>query len=271
MIRKVDAVTNIITTVAGNGYAGFSGDGGPATAAELNVALGIGADQNGNLYIGDGGNSLIRKVDPSGIISTYAGTGIPGYSGDGGPATAASINYPNGVTVDKACNVYFTDWNGEVVRVIFTNGNIYTGVPGFYGDGGPATAAQIDGPNNLSFDQFMNLYIPEYYNNRVREVSNLGRDGACPPTEIKNTVYFADRYSMYPVPCNDNLNITSSVSCKKLNVRIISIKGETVFSKLFSDENKDFSLDLKNVATGTYDLILLDDVGNISSKKFTKE
>jgi hypothetical protein len=183
-IRKVDAA-GIITTVAGNGSAGFSGDGGAATAASLSSPLGVTFDGNGNMFIADKGNYRIRKVTPGGVITTYAGTGSAAATGDGGPATAAGIPYANGVAADNSCNVYFTDWSTHTVRKIRPSGTISrvvgTGAAGFSGDGGSPTAAQLNGPNNLTFDRGGNLYIPEYYNNRVRSVINLGENGGCPP------------------------------------------------------------------------------------------
>lgn len=185
VIRKVSN-TGIITTVVGTGVSGFSGDGGPATAARMSQPLGVGFDNIGNMYIADGFNKRIRKVTPSGIISTIAGNGTSGTTGDGGPATAATMIYPNGIAVDASCNVYFTDWTAHTVRRINTSGYITTvvglpGLPGFTGDGGPAVAAKINGPDNLTFDPAMNLYIPDFYNNRIRMVANLGEVGGCPP------------------------------------------------------------------------------------------
>lgn len=185
VIRKI-STTGIITTVVGTGVSGFSGDGGPATAARMSQPLGVGFDGNGNMYIADGFNRRIRKVNPSGIISTIAGNGISGTTGDGGPATAATMQYPNGIAVDATCNVYFTDWSAHTVRRINTSGYIATvvGIPGsagFTGDGGPSVAARINGPDNLTFDPAMNLYIPDFYNNRIRMVANLGEVSGCPP------------------------------------------------------------------------------------------
>ncbi len=185
VIRKINT-SGIITTVAGTGVPGFSGDGGPATAAQMSQPLGVGFDANGNMYIADGFNRRIRKVNPSGIISTIAGNGMSGTSGDGGPAIAATMQYPNGIAVDATCNVYFTDWTAHTVRRINTSGVIATvvglpGLPGFTGDGGPSVAAKINGPDNLTFDPAMNLYIPDFYNNRIRMVANLGEVSGCPP------------------------------------------------------------------------------------------
>ncbi len=183
VIRKINT-SGIITTVAGMGAAGFSGDGGAATAAKLSSPLGVTFDGNGNMYIADASNHRIRKVNNAGIISTFAGTGSVGYTGDGGPATAATLDYPSGVAADATCNIYFTDWHGQTVRKINASGTITkvvgTGTPGFSGDGGTALAAEINGPNNLTFDPAGNLYIPEFYNNRIRKVANLGEHFGCP-------------------------------------------------------------------------------------------
>ena len=108
-IRKV-APNGTITTVAGNGTQGYSGDGGPATSAELNYPYGVAVDAAGNLYIADTSNYRVRKVTPDGTITTVAGNGTEGYSGDGGPATSAGLGMPQGVAVDAAGNLYIADW-----------------------------------------------------------------------------------------------------------------------------------------------------------------
>ncbi len=186
VIRKITPA-GIITSVVGNGTAGFSGDGGPATAGSLSQPLGVAFDGNYNMYIADGNNHRIRKVSASGVISTFAGNGLATVSGDGGPATAASMKYPNGITTDISCNVYFSDWQGQTIREIGTDGIINTvvgnGTAGFSGDGGNPVLAQLNGPNNLIFEHSYTLYIPEYYNNRVRKVTHLGDVvTGCPPT-----------------------------------------------------------------------------------------
>jgi sugar lactone lactonase YvrE len=109
-VRKITVSTGIITTVAGNGIEGYSGDDGAATNAELSYPSGLALDSAGNLYIADLDNSVIRKVSKSsGMISTVAGTGAAGYSGDGGPATTAELSYPNGVALDASGNIYIAD------------------------------------------------------------------------------------------------------------------------------------------------------------------
>ena len=118
-VRKVNASTGLITTVAGSGRlgSGYSGDGGPATSAQLTVAYGVTVDAAGNLYIADSWNQRIRKVTAStGVITTVAGNGKAGYSGDGGPATSAQLNSPSGVAVDSAGNVYIADTANNAIR-----------------------------------------------------------------------------------------------------------------------------------------------------------
>lgn len=174
-IRVVNTL-GIISTFAGNGTAGFSGDGGLATAAELNEPLDVCVDYTGNVYIADTFNNRVRKVNTSGIISTFAGNGTAGFSGDGGPATAAELNQPFGVRVDVVLgDVYIADSNNNRIRVVNTSGIITTfagnGTAGFSGDGGLATAAQLNFPVDMQPDIFGNVYIADYDNNRIRKVN----------------------------------------------------------------------------------------------------
>ncbi|NDC41789.1 MAG: T9SS C-terminal target domain-containing protein [Chitinophagia bacterium] len=171
-IRRIDS-TGIITTYAGTGTRGHSGDGGPATAAKLFAVGGMKTDTNCNLYFAD--NYQVRKIDYStGIITTIAGNGSAGYSGDGGPATSAATNFPQDVAVDQHGNVYFSDVINERVRVIDSSGTIHTilgtGISGFSGDGGPATAAQVYSPRGVAFDLCGNLLIADNGNSRIRKV-----------------------------------------------------------------------------------------------------
>ncbi len=183
-IRRVDAATGTITTVAGNGSYGFSGDGGPATAARMDFPYGLAVDGAGNLYVADGANNRIRRIDgTTGIITTVAGNGSKGYSGDGGPATSASLSWPSGVAVDGRGNLYIADTgryrlkdtpNYRIRRVDAATGIITTvagnGTYGYSGDGGLATAASLAQPYGLAIDRLGNLYIADTYNNRIRRV-----------------------------------------------------------------------------------------------------
>ncbi len=164
----------LISTLAG---APRLSDGGPATAAPLRTPIAVAVDAQGNLYIADEDDNRIRKVDPSGIISTYAGTGIPGYSGDRGPATNAELNFPTGTALDAKGNMYVADAGNFVVRRIAVDGTINTvagnGIPTFAGDNGPATSAQID-PTAVALDSQGNLYIADGFNFRIRKVDTNG-------------------------------------------------------------------------------------------------
>jgi streptogramin lyase len=174
IIRKLSG-TNV-TTVAGTfGYAGYTGDGAAAISARLNAPDAVAVDSAGNIYIADGLNFVIRKVDLSGNINTVAGNGLNGDSGDGGPATAAEIEQPWGVAVDSSGNLYISEIN-SVVRKVDTNGNISTVAgnvhlgAGYGGDGNVATAAMLDEPWGLAIDNSGNLLIADFVNNRVRKV-----------------------------------------------------------------------------------------------------
>lgn len=168
----------IITTVAGDGTYGYDGDGGPATDANMAWPTGLAVDNSGNIYIADLDNNVIRKVDAAGIITTFAGTGILGYAGDGGPATSALLYHPAWVACDNAGNVYFTDQNSEVIRKVDASG-IITSITGFLdagysGDGGPLMNAQFRSITGISFDNAGNMYISDNGNYVIRKVDASG-------------------------------------------------------------------------------------------------
>ncbi len=178
VIRKVTN-TGSISTIAGNGTAGYSGDGGHATVAKVRGPMGIAVDGSGNIYFAEALNHVIRKISTSGIISTIAGTGTSGYNGDDIPATDAKLYSPYGVDVDNAGNIYFADVNNYRVRKINTLGIISTiagnGFFGFSGDGSPATAAQTKYPSGIAVNNVTgDIYISDYANHRIRKVNALG-------------------------------------------------------------------------------------------------
>jgi sugar lactone lactonase YvrE len=176
-IRKVTPA-GAISTYAGTGIAGFSGDGGPANAAKLNNPTGLTFDPAGDLIVAEQGNNRIRKIDTTGTITTIAGTGAIGYSGNGGPALSATFNSPYAVAYDAAGNLYITDILNYVVRVVNTSGIINTyagnGTAGYSGDRGPATSASLNFPRGMAFDVGGNLYIADSQNHRVRVVNSAG-------------------------------------------------------------------------------------------------
>ena len=177
VVRMVNR-KGIITTIAGNGTAGFSGDGGPAKKASLNYPSGLALDSKGNLYISDRSNNRIRRVNPKGVINTYAGNGEDGYSGDSGPALKARIDRPFGLAIDKKDNLYIADRRNNRIRKINPSGIITTaaGDGGFFymGDNGPAYRASIAGPTGVAVDDKGNIYIADRNNNRIRVVDKQG-------------------------------------------------------------------------------------------------
>ncbi len=177
-IRRLDLVSGTVTTVAGTGEAGFAGDSGPATAALLNDPKGVLAGPRGEIWIADSANDRVRVVDPSGTISTLAGTGTAGFSGDGGPAAAAQLHAPRALAVDAAGNLYVADDNNDRVRRIDPAGTITTvvgaGTPGYSGDVGPATAAQLNRPRGVAVDSAGVLYVADSGNHVVRMVDPAG-------------------------------------------------------------------------------------------------
>jgi hypothetical protein len=177
VIRKVDLTTGIITTVAGTGTAGYSGDGGPAISGQLNYPWGIALGGDGSLYIADLSNNRIRKVSTAGVITTAVGTGGRGYGGDGGQATQAELNVPAGVLMDVAGNLFVADSGNQLVRkVSATTGVIETiaGVPGGGQpmSGVPANTAGLDGPYALWVDGPGNVYIADMFHQLIEVVSS---------------------------------------------------------------------------------------------------
>ena len=178
VIRMVSATTGTIATIAGTGTAGFSGNGGAAASAELTRPAGLAIDVTGNLYIADTGNDRVRMIAAgTGIITTAAGSGTFQNSGDGGPATSAGLEYPLGVGVDGSGNLYIAcSFSDSVRKVTAATGVITTvagnGTSGYTGDGGPATLAQLSFPQSVTVDSAGNLYIADFSNYVVRKVTS---------------------------------------------------------------------------------------------------
>jgi len=168
----------ILTRIAGNSRPGYSGDGGPATSAQLNFPWALALDSTGNLFIADRSNNRIRKVSPGGIITTVAGIGAQGFSGDSGPAVSAQLNAPTGVAVDGAGSLFIADGLNHRIRKVSGSGIITTvagtGMAAFSGDDGQATSAGLNRPNDVAVDGAGNLLIADTVNNRIRKVSGSG-------------------------------------------------------------------------------------------------
>ncbi|MFZ4796277.1 MAG: PKD domain-containing protein [Bacteroidia bacterium] len=234
-IRKVNASTGIISTVAGNGTQGFGGDGAAATAANLYYPIGVAVDGSGNLYIADYNNHRIRKVNVStGIITTVAGNGIYSYSGDGNAAITASLRHPRGISTDSLGNLYILDeLNHRIRKVNASTGIISTvvgnGTEGFGGDGAVATAAYLYQPFNVAVDNSSNLYIADAKNHRIRKVNAV--------TGIISTVagngtqgYSGDGSAA----TNANLNYPSSIKLDNSGNLYIADQGNYCIRKVIA-------------------------------------
>jgi sugar lactone lactonase YvrE len=174
-LLPANAAPNDITTVAGRPD---SGDGGAATSALLHLPRDVAVDAAGNVFIADTYNHRIRRVSPTGTMTTVAGNGTSGFSGDGGTATSSQLRFPEGVWVDGSGNLYIADSGNDRVRLVNTSGIIATvagnGTAGFSGDGGPATAARLNDPKDMTTDAAGNLFIADNENHRIRRVSVAG-------------------------------------------------------------------------------------------------
>jgi uncharacterized protein (TIGR03437 family) len=186
-IRKISPA-GVISTFAGNGTAGFSGDGGAATQAKLNFPQGIAFDSNGDLIIADRVNNRLRMVSPGGNITTIAGDGRRAATGNGGPATSASVNHPYVVATGKTGEIYLIETPGSTVRQISSDGIISiiagNGQSSFGGDGGPAIQAALSNADGLAVDSNGNLYISDFNNNRVRVVLTSTPSASASPTSL---------------------------------------------------------------------------------------
>jgi len=249
-IRKVNTA-GIITTIAGNGIGAYSGDGGAATAAELHYPTNLTIDASGNMYIADFNNYRIRKVSTSGFISTIAGNGNLGYSGDGGAATAAELGVTEGVTVDAAGNVYFADSKNNCIRKISTSGIISTiagnGAPGYSGDGGSATAAELYYPYGVVIDASGNVYFADTFNNRIRKLTPI-TTGIATLSESNST-------GLYPNPATTNLSLSFTMQGKatKATINIFDVTGKSMLETNTEISNgKTIPIDISQLSTGVY-------------------
>jgi len=177
VIRKV-TTDGLIRTVAGTyGSKGYSGDGGPATDAQLHTPYGLALGADGSLFISDMRNNVVRRVSAKGRITTIAGNGRRGYTGDGGPATAATLNKPTGITLDRAGDLYIADEDNHVVRKVTRDGIITTfagtGVGGRSGTGIPATASKLSNPRDVATDDAGNLYIIDFNRDNLSRIHKI--------------------------------------------------------------------------------------------------
>jgi len=264
VIRKIDT-NGIITTIAGNGTEGYSGDGGLATSALLYGCRSVTFNDNGDLYIADGNNHVIRKIDTNGIISTIVGNGIQGYSGDGDLAINAQINYPRIVIFDNYDNFYFSESSSHVIRKVDNTGVITTvagnGTSGYSGDGGIATNAQLKAPFGMildSKDAGGNLIFSDNNNNVIRKIDNLIIDNTLKVEKLTNV----NDLKIFPNPSHNYIYI-SGLS-KRKNYCIYNTLGSEIKKGVISEGE---NISINNFSNGLYFLKL--DKGN--TIKFIKK
>jgi len=261
-IRKVDA-SGTVTTVAGNGTAGYSGDGGPATNAQLNYPYDVAVDGLGNLYISDGDNYCIRMVDAMGNISTVAGNGTAGFSGDGGLAVDAQMRAAWGIKVDSAGDILIADDDNQVIRMVHTDGIINTivgnGTAGFSGDGGPALDASLAFPKGVAFDRAGNLYIADNNNRRIRKTSLTS-------LAVSNAKATIPDVFIYPNPTVGILYVVNAASSDAI---VYDALGREVLQESIISNKQ--AIDLGNLASGVYMLQVTNNNGERNMMKITKE
>ena len=265
-VRKINSA-GIITTFAGNHIAGYSGDGGPATAACFKNIRYVACDGNNNVFISDTWNSVIRKVNPAGIVSTIAGNYTMKYNGDGGPATAAAIYFPVGITVASDGNLYVADNHNHVIRKIDNQAYISTvvgnGTRGASGDGGPATAAQLTNPTSIVIDATGKLYVVEFAKNDIR-VINM-------PTDIKPLTTTNNSLTVYPNPSHGAFTVALPEYKTPASIAIIDEAGKVAETRVLDHADaQNVAFNLSNVAAGSY-IVKVVAGGIISSTKIVIE
>jgi len=245
-IRQINSAL-VINTFAGTGTAGFAGDGGAANAALLSSPRDMAVDTAGVVYIADYANSRIRKVDLTGNISTYAGIMYPGYSGDGGAATAANIFEPSGVVADDSGNIFFSDFANQRIRMVSASGIISslagTGNPGYSGDGGVAPAAEIYFPQGLAVDRNHGIFFADKANNRIRYLSKT--------LAVPQLSAGIQDLQVWPDPNSGTFDLIAHATVDEdMHLCIVNVTGQTVF-RTSGRTNKAISVSI-NVPAGLY-------------------
>lgn len=253
------ATTGIITTIAGSAATwGYGGDGGPATAARFSGIEDVAVDKAGVIYIADYGNNRIRAISTSGIVTTFAGIGVAGYSGDGGAATLAKIDTPRRIAVDDSGNVYFTESHSRI-RMVNRYGFIGTvtgtGVPGFSGDGGMASAALISWSFGIGVDGAGRIYFSDVIpNQRIRKIeccSTLGIDGPNKPgADAKITL------SVFPNPASRCFTLALAATITETaKVTILNVTGEQI-REYSTNSNGHLQIDASALKSGIYSVVV---------------
>lgn len=259
-VKKIEAVSGTLVTVAGTGTEGLYGDGGPATNAQLRFPSGIAVDAAGNIYIADNGNHRIRRVSPDGNINTIAGT-TAGFAGDWGPAANAKLFNPNDVMV-SGDKLFIADMNNNRIRMIDGTGIITTvagnGSPGYGGDGGNALSAQLHYPTSVNRDNTGNLLISDMVNNRIRKVMGV--------VGVKEVREDGVAISIFPNPATDVVQVQLPEGVYQW-VSLVNSVGQLVMRREINGTKTELSI--ANQPAGNYYIILKAETG-LTMRKITK-
>jgi sugar lactone lactonase YvrE len=259
-VSKVEFYTGKISTVAGTGEAGFTGDGDLAKNAQLANPTGLALDGKGNLFIADTGNERIRKVDlNTGIITTIAGTGETGFKGDGDLAKNARLANPLGLAIDKKGDLFVVDRGNNRVRKIDMSSGVIstvagTGEAGFSGDGSLATKAKLANPTGLAFNKEGDLFVVDRGNNRIRKISGLS-------STSNDEVALAANVLVYPNPSTDKITVELKNNLELKKVSLFDTAGKQVKVKM-----TDNTLNVAKLPRGIYVLRVATSKGNIEQK-----
>jgi len=262
-LRKIDTA-GVITTIAGiTGNAGYNGDGIPAVTALLSFPVDVAVDSADNIFIAEYGGARIRKIDNSGIITTVAGTGSPGYNGDSIPAVTAMISSPTGIDFSPQGNLFITDGNNNRVRKIDSAGIITTvagiGTAGFSGDNGLATLAELNYPFRLAFNSSGNLFIADDFNNRVRMIEYVN-------TSAPEISYNTNSIIVFPNPFSDKINITAATN-EPVEVTLFDVTARKLLQQTFTNA---VTLKTSHLAKGMYLYVVRNKNGPDSYREIKK-
>ena len=261
-IRKIDATTGIVNTIAG-GAPGGGINAVPALTASYGQINGVCVDNYGNIYISDAGYHCIRKIDHAGIIRTIAGTGTAGYSGDNGPALSAMINHPGCLFINSAGNLFICDDYSNCVRVMNVNtGIIHTlagnGTAGFSGDGGTPTAAKLNSPMGVWQDATDGtIYIADEGNGRIRKITGSAYRTTGTNTLTENNV------TIFPNPSTGIFTVQTNTVPDNGTIEVFNVTGEKVYSAIIDQQQQTISL---NQPAGIYSVVLKTSTGNTTQK-----
>jgi trimeric autotransporter adhesin len=265
-IRKVDAGTNIAHTITGgHSMFGFSPSGTPANLAKFNGINGVCVDNAGNIYISDLGNHVVRKIDASGRVRTVAGTGVAGYSGDGGSALSATLRNPSGLFVNDAGFLFICDEGANVVRVVNINSGTIntlagTGTAGFSGDGGDANHAQLNQPSAVWQDATGVFYIADQGNQRIRMIADAGYR-SIKSNGVSNIN--ANSLNVFPNPTTGTFTVETATIPQNGSVEVYNVLGAKVYSQNITARQTTISLDQPN---GVYSILVKSNLGSTAQK-----